>query len=131
MLWHSEKCSNRRRRRASNPQRLRFLCAVQIDGNTSPTPSGSWDNDSLDYNTYYVTPQPYKIITGSYSATLHHPLTTCIQKIMQSGVQVALNSVRPPVHSNLNHVPDAPGRDPLPVSRSPSPRRSDRHQAPQ
>jgi hypothetical protein len=68
---------------------LQFLTAVQIFGNTSPTPPGSWDTDSLDYNAYYVNIQPYKIITGN-AATRIANLTKCIQTIMQSGVQVAL-----------------------------------------
>jgi Flp pilus assembly protein TadG len=68
---------------------LRFVCAVQIDGNTSPTPSGSWDNDTLDYNTYYLTPEPYKLIVGDYTTRISN-LQQAMQRIMQGGVQIAL-----------------------------------------
>jgi hypothetical protein len=62
---------------------------VQIYGNTSPTPPGIWCNDGLDYNAYYANIQPYKIITGN-AATRIANLTTCMQNIMQSGIQIAL-----------------------------------------
>lgn len=68
---------------------LRFLTAVQIDGKTSVTPPGTWDNDSLDYNTYYLNPEPYKLITGDY-ATRIGKIREALERIMQSGIQVAL-----------------------------------------
>ena len=80
------------------PAALRFLCAVQIYGNTSTWPSGSvpapgtmasWYTDSLNYSTYYSTPQSWKIITGSYATRIAN-INTCVTNIMQSGVQVAL-----------------------------------------
>jgi len=74
---------------AQQPAALRFLTAVQIYGNTSPNPGGSWLNDSLDYNAYYASIQPYKIITGNATTRIAN-LTTCMQTIMQSGIQIAL-----------------------------------------
>jgi hypothetical protein len=74
---------------AQQPAALQFLTAVQIYGNTSPTPPGSWFNNSLDYNAYYAGIQPYKIITGTASQRIAN-LTQCMQLIMQNGVQVAL-----------------------------------------
>jgi hypothetical protein len=83
---------------ALTPAALRFLAAVQIYGNTSvwaggavPAPGtmASWYTDSLDYNAYYVTPQPFKVITGPYATRIAN-IGTCIQTIMQSGVQIAL-----------------------------------------
>ena len=74
---------------AMQPSALRFLAAVQIDGNTSPTPPGTWDNDSLDYQTYYSNLQPYKIITGSATDRIAK-ISQAMQTIMQSGVSVAL-----------------------------------------
>jgi hypothetical protein len=83
---------------ALTPAALRFLAAVQIYGNTSqwaggavPAPGtmASWYNDNLDYNAYYVTPQPFKVITGPYATRIAN-IGTCIQTIMQSGVQIAL-----------------------------------------
>jgi hypothetical protein len=71
------------------PGALRFLCAVQIDGNTSPTPSGSWDNDTLDYNAYYLNLEPWKLITGDYNTRINN-IQQALQRIMQGGVQVAL-----------------------------------------
>ena len=71
------------------PAALRFLTALQIDGNTTPTPPGSWDNDNLDYQTYYVNAEPYKIITGTAQQRIAN-LSTAFQRIMQGGVQVAL-----------------------------------------
>ncbi len=72
------------------PAALRFLAAVQIYGNTSPTPPGSWYNDSLDYQTYYAAnAQPYKIITGTYQQRISN-LTQAMQIIMQGGIQVTL-----------------------------------------
>lgn len=68
---------------------LRFLAAVQIDGNTSPTPSGTWDTDSLDYNANFLTPEPYKLIIGS-SSTRIEMMRQALERIMQGGVQVAL-----------------------------------------
>ena len=68
---------------------LRFLAAVQIDGKTSPTPPGSWDNDSLDYQTWYTNREPYKVITGSSTQRIEK-MRQALQRIMQSGVQVAL-----------------------------------------
>jgi len=68
---------------------LRFLTAVQIDGKTTPTPSGSWDNDSLDYNTLFVNREPYKIIIGDYSTRIEK-MRLALERIMQGGVQVAL-----------------------------------------
>ncbi len=79
---------------------LRFLCAVQMYGNTSAPPSGStvtapgtmasWYTDSLDYNTYYVNIEPWKVVTGTYSTPRIANIGTCMQRIMQSGIQVAL-----------------------------------------
>jgi Putative Flp pilus-assembly TadE/G-like len=80
------------------PAALRFLCAVQIYGNTSTSPGGtvtapgtmaSWYTDSLSYSTYYSTPQSWKIITGTYTTRITN-IQTCVTNIMQSGVQVAL-----------------------------------------
>ncbi len=80
------------------PAALRFLCAVQIYGNTSTSPGGtvtapgtmaSWYTDSLSYSTYYTTPQSWKIITGPYLTRIAN-INTCVTNIMQSGVQVAL-----------------------------------------
>jgi hypothetical protein len=68
---------------------LRFVCAVQIDGNTSPTPPGSWDNDTLDYNAYYLNLEPYKLITGDYNTRVDK-IRQALERIMQGGVQVAL-----------------------------------------
>ena len=76
-------------RTAPGGSALRFLTAVQIDGKTTPTPSGSWDNDSLDYQTLYINREPYKIITGSATDRINK-LRQALQIIMQSGVQVAL-----------------------------------------
>jgi hypothetical protein len=74
---------------ALQPAALQFLTAVQIDGNTTPTPSGSWDNDSLDYQTLYVNAEPYKIITGTYQQRISK-ISQAMQIIMQSGIQVSL-----------------------------------------
>ena len=68
---------------------LRFLTAVQIDGKTTPTPPGSWDDDSLDYQTWYANREPYKVITGSSSERIEK-MRQALERIMQSGVQVAL-----------------------------------------
>jgi hypothetical protein len=76
------------------PAALRFLAAVQIDGKTSPPPSG-WDpstrvdDDSLDYNAHYVNLEPYKVITGNYTQRIEK-LREALERIMQGGVQVAL-----------------------------------------
>jgi hypothetical protein len=67
---------------------LRYLTAVQIDGKTTATPSGSWDNDSLDY-TLYTGTEPYKIITGSYATRIDN-IRQALERIMQGGIQVAL-----------------------------------------
>jgi Flp pilus assembly protein TadG len=74
---------------AMKPAALRFLAAVQIDGKTTPTPSGGWDNDSLDYQTWYTNREPYKVITGNSSQRIEK-LRQALERIMQSGVQVAL-----------------------------------------
>jgi hypothetical protein len=71
------------------PAALQFLTAVQIYGNTSPTPPGNWDTDSLNYQTYYTIPQPYKIITGTYQQRITN-LSQAMQIIMQGGIQVTL-----------------------------------------
>ncbi len=71
------------------PSALQFLTAVQIDGKTTPTPSGSWDNDSLDYQTLYVNREPYKVIIGTYQERIDK-LRQALQLIMQGGVGVAL-----------------------------------------
>ncbi|MCE9534077.1 MAG: hypothetical protein K8T89_23610 [Planctomycetes bacterium] len=68
---------------------FQFLAAVQIDGKTSPTPPGSWDTDSLDYMTYYVNREPFKIITGDYQTRIDK-IRQAMERIMQGGVQVAL-----------------------------------------
>lgn len=68
---------------------LRFLAAVQIDGKTSPTPAGSWDNDSLNYNSAWLSYEPYKVITGDYSTRIERIRQT-LERIMQGGIQVAL-----------------------------------------
>jgi hypothetical protein len=74
---------------AMKPAALQFLCAVQIDGKTSPTPPGTWDTDSLDYNAWYVNLEPYKIITGSATDRIDK-IRQAMQRIMQGGVEVAL-----------------------------------------
>jgi hypothetical protein len=74
---------------AMKPAALRFLAAVQIDGKTTPTPSGSWDNDGLDYQTWYSNREPYKVITGNASQRIEK-LRQALERIMQGGVQVAL-----------------------------------------
>ena len=71
------------------PAALRFLAAVQIDGKTSPTPPGSWDDDSLDYAAYYTNREPYKIIIGSYQDRIAE-IKSALERIMQGGIQVAL-----------------------------------------
>ena len=80
------------------PAALRFLCAVQIYGNTSAGPGGtvtapgtmaSWYTDTLNYTTYYTNIEPWKVITGSYTTRISN-LSTCMQRIMQSGIPVAL-----------------------------------------
>jgi hypothetical protein len=68
---------------------LRFLCAVQIDGNTSPNPGGSWDSDSLDYNANYLDIEPYKLITGTANQRVEK-IREALERIMQGGVQIAL-----------------------------------------
>jgi Flp pilus assembly protein TadG len=77
---------------------LQFLTAVQCYGNTSTWPGGavtppgtmaSWYTNSLDQVGLYTSPQPFKIITGTYTQRIAN-IGTCIQTIMQSGVQVAL-----------------------------------------
>jgi len=76
------------------PAALRFLAAVQIDGNTSPWPPG-WtrgirnDDDGLDYNTYFVNIEPWKVITGNYSQRIDK-IRQAMERIMDSGVSVAL-----------------------------------------
>jgi hypothetical protein len=74
---------------AMTPAALRFQTAVQIYGNTSQSPGGSWLSNSLDYNTYYVNVEPWKVIVGDYNTRISN-IGTCMQRIMQSGVQVAL-----------------------------------------
>lgn len=74
---------------AMKPAALRFLAAVQIDGKTTPTPTGSWDNDSLDFQAWYSNREPYKVITGNATERIEK-LRQALQRIMQSGVQVAL-----------------------------------------
>jgi hypothetical protein len=71
------------------PAALRFLAAVQIDGRTSQPPAGSWDDDSLDYNSVYVNREPYKVIVGDYNTRIDK-LRQALQRIMQGGIQVAL-----------------------------------------
>ncbi len=68
---------------------LRFLAAVQIDGKTSPTPAGFWDNDSLDYNAAWLSYEPYKVITGDYNTRIDK-IRQALERIMQGGIQVAL-----------------------------------------
>ncbi|MCE9530005.1 MAG: hypothetical protein K8T89_02520 [Planctomycetes bacterium] len=68
---------------------LQFLAAVQIDGNTSPTPTGTWDTDSLDYNTHYLSREPYKLIIGDYNTRIDK-IREALERIMQGGVQIAL-----------------------------------------
>jgi Putative Flp pilus-assembly TadE/G-like len=76
------------------PAALRFLAAVQIDGNTSPWPPG-WtrgirnDDDGLDYNTYFINIEPWKVITGNYSQRIDK-IRQAMERIMDSGVSVAL-----------------------------------------
>jgi Flp pilus assembly protein TadG len=80
------------------PAALQFLAAVQCYGNTSTWPGGpvpapgtmaAWFNDSLSTATYYTGPQPYKIINGNYNTRIAN-IGTCIQNIMQSGIEVVL-----------------------------------------
>ena len=77
---------------------LQFLTAVQIYGNTSSFPSGgattpgtmgAWYTNSLSPSTYYTGPEPWKVITGSYSTRISN-ISQCMQRIMQGGIQVAL-----------------------------------------
>ena len=80
---------------------LQFLTAVQIYGNTSPYPSGGattpgthrgrgMQRATLSPATYYSGPQPCKFITGSYVRRGIANISTCMQLIMQGGVQVVL-----------------------------------------
>ena len=71
------------------PAALRYLAAVQIDGNTSPTPAGSWDTDSLDYDAYFLNLEPYKLITGPYNTRIEN-IREALEPIMQGGVNLAL-----------------------------------------
>jgi len=74
---------------SQKPAALQFLTAVQIDGNTTPKPAGTWDNDNLDYQTLYVNAEPYKIITGTYQQRIAK-ISQAMRIIMQSGIQVSL-----------------------------------------
>jgi len=76
---------------SSSPMRvpaLRFMAAVQIDGNTTPNPGGSWANDSLD-PALYTGPEPYKVITGDFNTRIDK-IRQAMERIMQGGVQIAL-----------------------------------------
>jgi hypothetical protein len=67
---------------------LRFMTAVQIDGNTTPKPTGDWDSDSLDIN-LYLQRESYKVIVGD-AQTRVEKLRQALERIMHGGVQVSL-----------------------------------------
>ncbi len=71
---------------------LNFLYAVQVYGNTCPTPGNpSWATAGLNNidNTPYSVDQSYKLITGPYATRIAN-LQQAMQRIMQGGVQIAL-----------------------------------------
>jgi hypothetical protein len=70
---------------------LEFLFAVQVDGKTTPSPGGTWDQGTVgSINlTPYTVNESYKIITGTYTERIDK-LKDALERIMQGGVQVAL-----------------------------------------